>query len=184
MKLLTTVALAGLASAAVPDKSKTFIFSYPHHTYTKTIYGVKADFLTTTHMTIERPHHTHTKTFFTWMGHGAPPTEMPDVPEGDDTDTDSDTDDESTSQKLPTSQTSETTLKTSTLSSSSSVTKAPESSSKAPETSSKAPESSSKAPEKSESSTASQPKVSSVSEGGAAAAGLGVGGLAVAMLLI
>lgn len=54
--------------------SKTYIFSYPHNTYTKTLYGEKAQHLTTTHMTIEKPNHTHTKTFFTWMGQGAQPS--------------------------------------------------------------------------------------------------------------
>ncbi|KAF3991940.1 hypothetical protein FT663_02499 [Candidozyma haemuli var. vulneris] len=156
MKLLTTLTLAGIASAALPDKSKTFIFSYPHHTYTKTLYGEKAEHLTTTHMTIARPHHTHTKTFFTWMGNGAAPTDAEDVPQDEDAEPEQPEEKPEEEQK-------------------------PEPTGEAPAEDEKPPVES-KAPE--ESAKADHPPVASIFEGGAAAAGVGAGGLAVALLLL
>ncbi|KAM3121949.1 hypothetical protein CJJ07_005521 [Candidozyma auris] len=149
MKLISALALAGVASAALPDKSKTFIFSYPHHTYTKTLYGEKAEHLTTTHMTIARPHHTHTKTFFTWIGNGAAPTDVEDVPG-----------DEEEPKEEP----------------------KPEQPKEEPKPEEPKEEPKPEEP-KEESNDTEKPQVSTY-EGGAAAAGIGAGGLAMALLLL
>ncbi|PVH16399.1 uncharacterized protein CXQ87_004690 [Candidozyma duobushaemuli] len=158
MQIFPLITLAGIAAAARPDNSKTFIFSYPHHTYTKTLYGEKAEHLTTTHMTIARPHHTHTKTFFTWIGNGAAPTDVEDIP-----------DDEEQQPEEP----EESSAKPTVQPSSKVATSAQATSSEMPSIASKGPEANETAPQ-----------VSSIFEGGAAAAGVGAGGLAVALLLL
>ncbi|PSK36540.1 hypothetical protein C7M61_004013 [Candidozyma pseudohaemuli] len=160
MQIFPLITLAGIAAAARPDKSKTFIFSYPHHTYTKTLYGEKAEHLTTTHMTIARPHHTHTKTFFTWIGNGAAPTDVEEIP-----------DDGEQQPEEPEEPAAKPTVQPSSKVATS-----------AKATSSEMPSIASKGPETSANETA--PHVSSIFEGGAAAAGVGAGSLAVALLLL
>lgn len=161
MQIVPVIALAGIAAAARPDNSKTYIFSYPHHTYTKTLYGEKAEHLTTTHMTIARPHHTHTKTFFTWIGNGAAPTDVEDVPDDDEAEP------EEKPEEKPQVSEEKPSLKETAA---------------AKETAAEEPSVASKAAETSSNDTV--PKVSSIFEGGAAAAGMGAGSLAVALLLL